>query len=117
MRNIFLIKTNMHLRLIITLGMMAIGVLMCIIGSINSYSTKTGLILLCGMLISCIGFVLSILVVRCPRCKTKLYWKAIKEHEISNWLTWLLTLDKCPICGFDGFKKKDPKEDSNGVNH
>ena len=49
-----------------------------------------------GLAIS--GFVLGVLTVRCPKCKTHLLWKAVKEQPFQSWLLWLSKLTSCPAC-------------------
>src|SRR5712691_7571531 len=39
--------------------------------------------------------------IRCPRCKARVVWIAIREHAIGKWLFWLLALRTCPRCNFD----------------
>jgi len=36
--------------------------------------------------------------IQCPVCHQRLLWKAIRERSPTDWLTWLLTLTKCPGC-------------------
>ena len=36
--------------------------------------------------------------IRCPVCRTKLLWKAVKEQPSGAWLQWLLGLTGCPTC-------------------
>jgi len=44
------------------------------------------------------GFVLGVLTVRCPKCKTRLLWKAVKEQPSQDWFSWLMRLERCPVC-------------------
>ena len=41
------------------------------------------------------------LAIRCPRCRARIVWVAVREHPIGGWLSWLLTLSICPVCNFD----------------
>jgi DNA-directed RNA polymerase subunit RPC12/RpoP len=36
----------------------------------------------------------------CPRCRSRLVWKAMSERGIGNWLSWLRRLQQCPTCDY-----------------
>jgi flagellar biosynthesis protein FliR len=44
------------------------------------------------------GLVLAALTMNCPMRRTRLLWKAMKEQSSENWLHWLMSLGKCPVC-------------------
>lgn len=48
------------------------------------------------------GFALPILTIRCPACRTRLYWKGMREQRPFEFDSWLLSLTHCPVCGSDG---------------
>ena len=56
------------------------------------------LLILVGNGLSISGFVLGVIIVRCPKCRARLLWKAVKEHSYQEWLGWLMALTKCPVC-------------------
>jgi DNA-directed RNA polymerase subunit RPC12/RpoP len=45
------------------------------------------------------------LTVRCPGCGARLLWKSMRERTPSDWLSWLVRLASCPMCGSDGAHK------------
>jgi hypothetical protein len=55
-------------------------------------------IMLAGIVVGLAGMVWSALAVRCPKCGTRLVWRAVSEQSTANWLMWLLHLDSCPSC-------------------
>jgi hypothetical protein len=40
-------------------------------------------------------------LVRCPQCHTRLLWSAIRDQTIADSFPWLLTLVRCPVCGYE----------------
>lgn len=40
--------------------------------------------------------------VRCPKCGSRLFWKALSEQTPSRFVIWLIQLQMCPTCGSDG---------------
>jgi phage FluMu protein Com len=55
-------------------------------------------LVLSGLGLSISGLVLGVLTVKCPKCGALLLWKAVKEQPHQIWYSWLMGLDKCPIC-------------------
>ena len=51
-----------------------------------------------GLSLALSGFVLGVLTVKCPKCKARLLWKAVKEQSSQNWFFWLMGLETCPMC-------------------
>jgi hypothetical protein len=39
---------------------------------------------------------------KCPSCRTNLFWQSFSNAEGGNWFNWLLTANSCPKCGFSG---------------
>jgi len=52
-------------------------------------------------LASLASFVAPCVLVRCPRCRCKLLWRAVSTQAASLWLLWLLELTGCPECHYD----------------
>jgi hypothetical protein len=42
------------------------------------------------------------LFVRCPNCRARWVWTAMRHQKADVWTTWLLTLKSCPTCGTPG---------------
>ena len=55
-------------------------------------------LMLVGAGMGVVGMVWSAVAVKCPKCGTRLLWRAVSEQSSGNWLTWLLHLDRCPSC-------------------
>ena len=71
----------------------------------NSISTRLGpdltmTLVLTATLVAVASFVVLCTSIRCPRCRSKLFWRAARREPSSSWLPWLLNLKACPDCGF-----------------
>jgi hypothetical protein len=44
------------------------------------------------------GFLAAIFSIKCPNCKLKLFYFAIRNQKLNSWLTWLIELEECPQC-------------------
>jgi hypothetical protein len=42
--------------------------------------------------------VFACLAIRCPECKLKWVWHAVSKKDVNQWVTWLLSFEKCPHC-------------------
>lgn len=51
-----------------------------------------------GALFCLIALTLACIAVRCPKCKTRLLWKAMREQPAQQWYIWLTGLKACPAC-------------------
>lgn len=71
---------------------------LCLKGVAGENLNLSILLLLFGNGLTLSGFVLGVLTVECPKCKSRLLWKAVKEQSSQNWLGWLMRLDRCPVC-------------------
>lgn len=58
-----------------------------------------------GLTIGVAGMAWAALTVRCPGCGARLLWKSMRERTPSDWLSWLVRLAMCPVCGCDGADK------------
>ncbi len=38
--------------------------------------------------------------VRCPQCGSRWVWSALRTQPLDNWLPWIMTLERCPKCGY-----------------
>ncbi len=43
-----------------------------------------------------------VITIRCPSCKTRIVWKAIREKNPGDCWPWLTSLARCPVCGSEG---------------
>jgi hypothetical protein len=67
-------------------------------GSIGDQGTRSMLFITLGLAFAAIGFILAVVTIRCPKCKTALLWKAVKEQSHQQWFLWLVQLEACPVC-------------------
>lgn len=44
--------------------------------------------------------------VRCPQCKSQLFWKSLRERPFPDPALWLHRLEDCPVCGTDWERPK-----------
>ncbi len=51
-----------------------------------------------GMAIMFGGFVFGAVAIRCPLCRTKWAWLAVRTQNVGQWLPWLLNQQRCPVC-------------------
>ncbi|HXQ39584.1 MAG TPA: hypothetical protein VN843_36635 [Anaerolineales bacterium] len=54
--------------------------------------------ILFGLSLSLLGFVIAVLSVRCPKCRTRLLWHAVTKQSFETWFSWLMTSETCPVC-------------------
>ena len=55
-------------------------------------------LVLSGIGLGIAGFILGVVTVQCPKCGTRLLWKAVREQPSQRWLFWLMALEECPAC-------------------
>ena len=67
-------------------------------GMAGGNADVSAFLILFGLGLALFGFVFGVLNVKCPKCKTRLLWKAIREKSSQNWFFWLMSLESCPIC-------------------
>lgn len=52
---------------------------------------------------ACCSWILwAVRTIRCPNCGARLLLRAIRDQPLLKWLNWLLSLDSCPVCGYEG---------------
>jgi phage FluMu protein Com len=44
------------------------------------------------------GFTWGVLTIKCPKCKARLLWNAVKDQSHQNWFLWFVSFEKCPKC-------------------
>ena len=57
--------------------------------------------LIFGTLLAASGTVFPWLAVRCPSCRDPWFWRAMSRYPHKQWLSWLLSQENCPKCGYD----------------
>jgi hypothetical protein len=57
--------------------------------------------LIVGMILVAFGFVFGCLAIRCPECKARWVWRAVKGQSASQWFPWLFSHKECPYCKDD----------------
>ena len=72
-----------------------------IIGAFTAFPNHEQLaiiMVLSGVLLGLLGLVWASLAITCRQCKARLFWLAVKSQAQSNWMAWLLSLERCPKC-------------------
>jgi hypothetical protein len=46
------------------------------------------------------SFAALMLFVKCPRCSTRLFWRAASKSDVSGWLIGPLLATECPVCHY-----------------
>ena len=59
---------------------------------------QMALLLFTGLTLGFGSFVWTCFAVKCPKCKTRLFWKAVSGQSSQNWLIRLFALNNCPVC-------------------
>ena len=59
-------------------------------------------LILGGLALVVASYVWGVGTIRCPRCRTRLLWRAMRDKTPGEWLGWLLALEVCPTCGNSG---------------
>jgi hypothetical protein len=54
-----------------------------------------------GLFVTFAAFAFVCLTVRCPKCRSRLVWRAVRTQPFYNWGSELFTCTVCPVCGFD----------------
>ena len=67
-------------------------------GVVGEKATVFTFLVLFGLGLALLGFVRGVLLLKCPHCKLRLLWKAVREQTSQNWLLWLVSLERCPKC-------------------
>jgi hypothetical protein len=66
---------------------------------IHSLSAEQFLLTMLGSVaLAFTGLAFAFLFVRCPRCRARWFWMAVRTQPSATWLTWLTTLPRCPTC-------------------
>ena len=63
-------------------------------GSLVALSASTGFFLFVG-----VGIAVAI-TIRCPKCRTRWFFYALRSQPVGQWLFWLKSFSTCPKCGF-----------------
>src|SRR4029453_3894801 len=50
-------------------------------------------LILFGLALAAAGFVLGVLTIQCPKCNSRLLWKAVREQSHQNWFYWFIALN------------------------
>ena len=57
------------------------------------------LLIVAGVSVAVCGFVWASISIRCPKCKARLLWRAVRKQSHKTWLVSLVTDSECPNCG------------------
>jgi hypothetical protein len=57
------------------------------------------LLLLVGLALALGGFAWNCLLIRCPNCRSRVFWDAVRDGSAANWFSGNIG-SSCPRCGF-----------------
>ncbi len=85
-------------------GLLVAGVLMVWAQlQITSFTAEQfTLLTLSGVLIGLVSLFGACIAIRCPACRAKWLWQAVRTKHSGSWLAWLLDQKACPTCGARG---------------
>ena len=90
------------LRFFIGFEVPGLGLIFLVLNGIaDKDADLSAILILIGLSLCVSGFLLGVLTVKCPSCKTRLLWKAVREEPFQTWFVWLITLTSCPTCEID----------------
>jgi hypothetical protein len=99
----FLVATGQLWKLLLTLGGGLLGgsviVLQRLLQDVAGREVTLRLVLL-ATCVSLVGFGGAALLLRCPRCGLKLFWRAASTGDHASWFTRFFTMTECPGCHF-----------------
>jgi hypothetical protein len=55
---------------------------------------------LLGILLGALGLAIAWVEVRCPSCRKRWIWDAMRQGSVNGWLIGLLATRSCPGCGY-----------------
>ena len=96
-------RTGQWWKLQVAFGMLLVGGASMFFGLRNLERQPwwiPAVLVLGGIVVVFGSLVFGCIAVRCPKCRAPWIWMAVKGQESGQWLQWLLSLSKCPRCGF-----------------
>lgn len=89
--------------LVAFLGVIGGGVLMTAGFSRLGNAGRGGLaVVFGGMLLVAVSALIAVFAIRCPKCRMRWVWTAMRTRPSNEWFAWLLTRSDCPGCGHPG---------------
>lgn len=99
----FLEKTNQAWKYkLVDRWLLWLGLAMIGLGLILKDASLSGASILTGLVVAGGGHLFAVLGIRCPKCRTRLYLKGMREQKPGAFDSWLMSLPQCPACGSDG---------------
>jgi hypothetical protein len=93
--------TGQNHKLIIAFATLVCGALLVFCSNRLAYGYVVGPT---GAVIGLAGFFYAPLSVRCPRCRFRFVWDAMRWHSVSTWGD-VLRVSRCPRCDFQPDKR------------
>lgn len=88
------------LSLLFVLPLIGLGLIIFALSGILGDTVETsGVAFIAGLCLTLVGVIAPLLMIRCPGCKTRLLWRAIREQETGGWLSYILLQERCFVCG------------------
>lgn len=105
-KNSLLSKTNQMWKFYLFNFFLVLSVVLLYFGFYYIEDTKFGVsLILLSLFVGLFGFAFSSFSIRCPSCRLRwMYW-AVKTKNNNGWLSWLLNVKKCPKCNFGEVNK------------
>ena len=101
----YFIRSGLNKRSLVSVIITYTGGVLMFIGFYSAFRGKENAFLyfmIPGLLIALTGFLVNIISVKCRKCGAKLYWKAVTTAKLGQQYVWLMSLKKCPSCGYNG---------------
>jgi hypothetical protein len=74
------------------------GVMFYGINRINEGTDFPVFLILTGVTAEIIIGIFACISIRCPECGLSWLWHAISKKDVNQWVSWLLSFEKCPRC-------------------
>ena len=98
----FIARSGQSMKLFPGLTLVAVGGLLFLTALVGPQQDQRQALtmILFAAAVTVIGLCVPLVLVRCPRCRSRIVWRAMRQRSPNEWLTWLMSLVVCPDCGF-----------------
>ena len=59
-------------------------------------------LVLAATFVGSVALLFACVAIRCPTCKARWYWTALRTQPAGKWVRWLTRQSECPACRYDG---------------